>query len=89
MSDALAFVGGIGSAMNLFREKKKTVERFDDGGDAAIMVFLILYIVFAFLIWGVAFYLASFCADPAINYILAFLFPIIYIIVRLIAPCKR
>lgn len=78
------------AALSVFnaRKKKETVEGFDDGS-GFVVAFLLIYLLIVVGIWGIAFYMASFCADAAINYIIAFLFPVIYIIVRLIAPCGK
>lgn len=80
MADVAALLAGL--------KRKDEKEKFSGGGgDGA--AFLLVYLAFVVIIWGFAFYMASSCSDKAVNYVVAFFFPVIYIIVRLIAPCKR
>jgi hypothetical protein len=69
-------------------DKKETFSSTDSSYSADLL-FLFIYLAFVLLLWGVAFYQASSCNDKTINYIIAFLFPLIFIIVRTLAPCKK
>jgi hypothetical protein len=91
MADIAATLGGITSFIKQARAKvsSEDKEMFDGGEEAGVVVvFLIVYFAIVILTWAAAFYLASFCQEKLLNYIIAFLFPVIYIIVRLITPCK-
>jgi hypothetical protein len=82
-------VSPLAAAAVIVAGKKKKAESFSDGTDAgSLVVFIFLILLFVLLPYGIAFYMASKCTDVGLNVILAFFFPIIYIIVRLISPCK-
>ena len=69
-------------------------EGFEDAehepSKAMVIIAVVAYVTIFFIIpWAIAFYIASSCADAAVNFVIAFLFPVMYIIVWLLAPCQR
>ncbi len=90
MADIAATLGGITSFIKQAKAKMSgEKETFEDDVEAGVVVvFLIVYFAIVILVWAAAFYLASACQEKLLNYLIAFLFPVIYIVVRLITPCK-
>lgn len=83
MTDVLTFP--LGSAIRAFTSG--TTHDLASSGKSNRQTKLVLTAVFAAIIIAMAMWMASDCNDM-VNYVLAFFFPLNYIMIRLLAPCR-